>query len=376
MKNTDDIASDESIEFIHPTIASTKEANRVALVPLISPPAVVLGESELNPITDPPPSINCHNGAAPSPQLRTTPQKHGAHLLIEESPLLVLPSLAKAIGLDQAIVVQQIHYWLKSGKSGKCLNGHQWIYNTYAEWQKQFSWWEEWKIKRIFNKLEKKGLVISCQPERGISRRKYYRLGPTLTEMLKNSVFITKFPKSNHGHEIVPLTAQNRPLMGTQSSVDEDATVPPMGTNSSVPSTESTNREYQQRVSSEKSSSSPLAPSGAKGENEEEEEILPAKNGEVTRLSNSTAIKESITTWFGRLQSLAWTKEESKALEGVLALYGPQDTDTLDNNLDILEWYYTQSGCEFLRRTPLALLNNWKGDIGRAETYKSPTTSN
>lgn len=160
--------------------------------------------------------------------------------------MLVLPSLAKAIGLDHSIVVQQIHYWLNSGKSGKLINGHRWIYNTYAEWQKQFSWWETSKIKRIFIELEKTGLVISCQPEGGISRRKYYRLDPMVIEELRSSLFITNSPKSNHGDEIAPSTAQNCPLMGTKSSVDEDAPEPPMGTNSSVPSTESTNNEYQQ----------------------------------------------------------------------------------------------------------------------------------
>ena len=33
-------------------------------------------------------------------------------LLINEHPLMVLPSLATAVGLNQAIVLQQVHYWL------------------------------------------------------------------------------------------------------------------------------------------------------------------------------------------------------------------------------------------------------------------------
>ena len=33
-------------------------------------------------------------------------------LLISEPPLQVLPSLAVKIGLNEAIVLQQIHYWL------------------------------------------------------------------------------------------------------------------------------------------------------------------------------------------------------------------------------------------------------------------------
>ncbi|WLF74824.1 hypothetical protein Q3V38_08385 [Limosilactobacillus fermentum] len=46
-------------------------------------------------------------------------------LLIEEPPLQVLPSLAKSIGLNEAIVLQQIHYWIR--KSNNLKDGHKWI---------------------------------------------------------------------------------------------------------------------------------------------------------------------------------------------------------------------------------------------------------
>jgi len=36
-------------------------------------------------------------------------------LLINESPLQVLPSLAVLVGLNEAIVLQQTHYWIKMG---------------------------------------------------------------------------------------------------------------------------------------------------------------------------------------------------------------------------------------------------------------------
>ena len=35
-----------------------------------------------------------------------------SNLLIHEEPLLVLPGLASRIGLNEAIFLQQIHYWL------------------------------------------------------------------------------------------------------------------------------------------------------------------------------------------------------------------------------------------------------------------------
>lgn len=39
-------------------------------------------------------------------------------LLIEEPPLQVLPSLAVTIGLNEAIIIQQIHYWLRDSRNG------------------------------------------------------------------------------------------------------------------------------------------------------------------------------------------------------------------------------------------------------------------
>ena len=37
-------------------------------------------------------------------------------MIIDDRPLMVLPKLATAIGLNEAIVLQQIHYWLNTFK--------------------------------------------------------------------------------------------------------------------------------------------------------------------------------------------------------------------------------------------------------------------
>lgn len=44
-----------------------------------------------------------------------------SRLLINEQPLLVLPSLACEIGLNEALMLQQIHYWMNTSK--KLLRG-------------------------------------------------------------------------------------------------------------------------------------------------------------------------------------------------------------------------------------------------------------
>ncbi|KFN88988.1 replication protein [Tetragenococcus halophilus] len=82
------------------------------------------------------------------------------NLLINEYPLLVLPNLAKEIGLNEAIFIQQLHYWL-NGKSAKLRDGKTWVYNTYEDWQEQFPFWSVPTIKRIVNKLREKKLIIT-----------------------------------------------------------------------------------------------------------------------------------------------------------------------------------------------------------------------
>ena len=78
-------------------------------------------------------------------------------LLLNEQPLVVLPELACKIGLNEAIILQQLNYWLN--KSSRKYDGKKWVYNTYNDWQKQFPWWSLSTIKRSLSKLKKMGLI-------------------------------------------------------------------------------------------------------------------------------------------------------------------------------------------------------------------------
>jgi hypothetical protein len=102
-----------------------------------------------------------------------------SHLLINEPPLQVLPSLAQAIGLNEAIITQQLHYWLENkAVAGEVdENGVKWIYNTYEEWRENFPFWSVPTIKRAFLRLEEIGIVVSEQLKaKKRDMRKYYRI--------------------------------------------------------------------------------------------------------------------------------------------------------------------------------------------------------
>ena len=102
-----------------------------------------------------------------------------SHLLINEPALQVLPSLAVAIGLEEAIVVQQLHYWLNNPKNdGRIEEGYKWVYNTYETWHDEnFPFFSTDKIQRIFLSLEKLGVVISSQFDaKRRDMKKFYRI--------------------------------------------------------------------------------------------------------------------------------------------------------------------------------------------------------
>lgn len=103
-----------------------------------------------------------------------------SNLLINEPPLQVSPTLATLIGLNEAIALQQLHYWLCNPKCQGVIDerGNKWVYNSYEEWKAQnFPFWSVPTIQRVFLSLEEKGVILSAQL--WASRRdmrKFYRI--------------------------------------------------------------------------------------------------------------------------------------------------------------------------------------------------------
>jgi len=78
-------------------------------------------------------------------------------LLIAEQPLQLQPKLAVKVGLNEAILVQQIHYWLQRSKHTH--DGQKWIYNTHESWLEQFPFWSKATLKRVITSLKSQGLI-------------------------------------------------------------------------------------------------------------------------------------------------------------------------------------------------------------------------
>lgn len=130
-------------------------------------------------------------------------------LLLDESPILVLPSLATKIGLNESIFLQQLHYWLKD--SNNIRDNHKWVYNTYEDWSEQFPFWSVSTIRRIITKLENLNLLIIGKYNRlKIDKTKWYRINyETLQDMSSPSVQNEQSECSDWTDELSNL---NRPL--------------------------------------------------------------------------------------------------------------------------------------------------------------------
>ena len=62
-------------------------------------------------------------------------------------------NIAALIGVEAAILFNQIKYWIsKCGRTIKNKKG-KWIYNSLPQWNKQFSYWSMYKLRKTIKLL-------------------------------------------------------------------------------------------------------------------------------------------------------------------------------------------------------------------------------
>lgn len=139
-------------------------------------------------------------------------------LLIPEPPLQVLPSLAVAIGLNEAIVLQQLHYWLNKSKHEE--EGHRWVYNSYESWHLHFPFWSICTIKRIIHNLEKQGLVISGNFNVvKMDKTKWYRIDYEKIQSLYQVDTTIVSSCTNHSSKLTQALPENTTENNTDTNV-------------------------------------------------------------------------------------------------------------------------------------------------------------
>lgn len=96
--------------------------------------------------------------------------------LVEGHQIFFSQRLANIIGIEEAIMLQQLHYRLQ--KQGVKKEGHYWYCQTHHQWSKQHTYWNVPKIGRLFLKLEQLKLIVSSSKFNRFytDRTKWYRI--------------------------------------------------------------------------------------------------------------------------------------------------------------------------------------------------------
>lgn len=173
-----------------------------------------------------------------------------SNLLLNEVPLMCQPSLATKIGLNEAIFIQQLHYWLN--RSTNYIKNRIWVYNTIDDWHKQFPFWSVTTIRRIITSLEKKKLIITANYNKiNIDRTKWYTINYSALDELENKDTAMDTNKSTDGNNTE--NSENDLNSNEQSKL-------PKWTNGKLSEnkTPGTKKEFSENKSSSKQSICPI----------------------------------------------------------------------------------------------------------------------
>ena len=81
-------------------------------------------------------------------------------LILDETPIILSPSLAKQYSIVEAALLQQIHYMSQQPKLGLMHQGYKWVYNTLRDWQAHFACFSQSTIERAITRLKAAGLIL------------------------------------------------------------------------------------------------------------------------------------------------------------------------------------------------------------------------
>lgn len=148
-------------------------------------------------------------------------------LLLDDPPLVLQPALAVAVGLAEALVLQQLHYWCtvnaRAGRTDE--QGHAWVYNTIDQWCEQFPFWSATTVRRTLGSLREAGLVIAEQRSSDARDRTLsYRINHDALKAVTDSIVETNKPPVQNDHMPSVQNEQMQALQNEQMYMKESET--------------------------------------------------------------------------------------------------------------------------------------------------------
>lgn len=134
-------------------------------------------------------------------------------LLIDEPPLIVLPRLAALVGVDESLVLQQVHFLSLLVHPDE--DGFRWVRKTYGEWHEVFYFYSPDTVKRVFRTLEKGEYLFTRMDKKwhGSDRTKSYRVNYPKLDAVPHRGNL-------HGHEgkMPSSSGQSAPMLSGQNA--------------------------------------------------------------------------------------------------------------------------------------------------------------
>lgn len=120
-----------------------------------------------------------------------------ASWLYSRNPLVVDKDLATVIGLNEAITLQQINYWLHVS-GGKDIYDRHWIKHTISEFlEKDFPFWSRSTVKRAISNCEKKGFLLEKNLNKaGFDKSKWYSIDEDKLDEVMSHALVQNEPTS------------------------------------------------------------------------------------------------------------------------------------------------------------------------------------
>lgn len=120
-------------------------------------------------------------------------QQKQSKVLLNSAPMIVPVEIANALGLEQAMLLQQIHYWVQTKLENpqkfqdSKQQGHMWVYKSARQMHEEMPFLgSESKIKRIIAELKQKMiLVVDNFNKHPMDKTGWYRIN---YQALKNAV--------------------------------------------------------------------------------------------------------------------------------------------------------------------------------------------
>ncbi len=110
--------------------------------------------------------------------MTTLPPLPASNILIGGRTLLLLPTLVALVGLNEAIVLQQVRYRLGDDLRPQVRDGRRWARDPLDRWrERDFPFWEIDTVRRAFQSLEQRGLLRAEQFDKHLrDRTKWYTI--------------------------------------------------------------------------------------------------------------------------------------------------------------------------------------------------------